>query len=128
MKGLVGVLVLAAMASGCAGARSVHDGVIVGVVQDDSTGMLIHFARIKLANADRIIVVDRENRGEWEGALEAFAHGKFVLPNVSAGSYVISAVFMGYLRQTESVKVVPGDTTRVALRLRRDRNFMSGRP
>ena len=116
---------LTILVAGCAGSRPIQSGAIAGIVCDDSTGRPIP-AQVKVASADRIIVMDHENRGEWEGAFEASSRGpgwRFILKDISPGAYVVSAAFLGYLRTVETLKVVAGDTTKVTLRLRRDPRY-----
>ena len=102
-------------------AEEVERAVFAGVDQlvAVSEGVRAYLLRYD-APADRIIVMDHENRGEWEGAFEASSRGpgwRFILKDISPGAYVVSAAFLGYLRTVETLKVVAGDTTKVTLRL-----------
>jgi len=115
------LLALATLCS-CADSRSATGvGVVRGLVVDDSTGALLRYSVVSVIRSDRDVLVEQQNRLEWEGARELSTGSKaaFTCDSLGLGFYLVRARFIGYDTETLRLEVVAGDTTVASLRLRR---------
>ena len=118
----IAILLALVALCGCAGSRkAIRPGVVVGVVVDDSTGALLRYGVASLIRSDRDVLIEEDNRLEWEGAreLSTGSEAKFACDNLAPGFYLVRARYIGYDRETLRLEVMAGDTTVASFRLRR---------
>ncbi len=72
-----------------------QDGKIVGKIYDGSSGSTLPDAVVKIENVTKGAASDMD--------------GRYVLENVKAGEHTIKASYVGYVSQSMSVKVKPGE-------------------
>lgn len=78
-------------------------GTILGSVVDASSGLNVTGALIRLEPVAREVLSDRT--------------GRFVMPNVPAGTYRLSVRYLGYAPVSEQVTVIDGGRSTVAIRI-----------
>jgi hypothetical protein len=116
---LICLLLIAALGSSCAGSKAAPTGVIAAVVEADSSGAPLPFAAVNLIRCDLEVAIEKGQRWRWQGAqeLNAGRDARFER-DVSPGSYLLRATYMGYLHETARIEVTAGDTANVIFRLR----------
>jgi len=117
------IVIIAGIVLGCACATTSAPptGTIAGVVVDDSTGALLHYANVLIVKSERDLFLEDAGRREFEGAQEVKASSAhFALGNAAPGFYLVRGWYVAYLQGTQRVEVIANDTTHVTVRLRRD--------
>ena len=79
-------------------------GTVTGIVVDAETGSPISYAYLHLENINRTATTDRE--------------GRFELRNVPEGSYTIQIHRIGYVTQSQTIRVERDEETRLSFQMR----------